>query len=215
MKILFLGDSITFGVGASAKETKYIHVVERLLNCEVLNYGVSGTRIGRQTFVHRRTIWNYDFRLRVQIMDPEADLVFVFGGTNDYGHGNLPLGDAVCRVPGTFCHELQLLIEDLMKKYGKEKLRFILPTRRFGEEGVCCKGADGAKQGEPLCAYVAAMKTVLNEYGIRYLDLYENGFPKPLVNTGDAYTADGVHPNDNGHAFIARKIVEFLKEEQA
>lgn len=43
-------------------------------------------------------------------------------------------------------------------------------------------------------------------------EMYENGIPKPITNTGDAYTVDGVHPNDNGYQLIAEKICEHLKK---
>lgn len=212
MKLLFLGDSITQGVGASCEENNYVSVVGKMLNCQTVNYGVSGTRIGRQTYVYCTTMWNYDFRLRAQIMTKDADKVFVFGGTNDYGHGNLVLGDVKSRAPHTFCNELRLLIEDLCKKYGKEKLCFILPIHRFDEDGYTCKGEDGDQMGATLAEYVSVTQTILNEYNIDIIDLYNGGIPKPLVNTGDSYTADGVHPNDDGHRFIAEKIFEYIKE---
>ena len=113
MKLLFLGDSITEGVGASSMENNYVSQVGKSLNCEVVNYGVSGTRIGRQTFIYESSLWNYDFRLRAEIMTEDADRVFVFGGTNDYGHGRLVLGEVGERIPHTFCYELRLLIEAL------------------------------------------------------------------------------------------------------
>ena len=84
------------------------------LNSEVVDCGVSGTRIGRQKYVNCSTIWNYDFRLRVQIMDEQADKVFIFDGTNDYGHGRLVLGTVTQRTLNTFCDELRLLMEDLL-----------------------------------------------------------------------------------------------------
>ena len=215
MKILFLGDSITQGIGASNENSHYVALVKKMMGCEVVNYGVSGTRIGRQTYVYATTMRNYDFRLRLQIMDEVADKVFVFGGTNDYGHGRLILGKVDERVPNTFCNELRLLVEDLLKKYGREKLCFILPLRRYDEEPVCCKGKNGDEMGACLSDYVMAMRDIVGEYRIDVLDLYENGIPKPLVNTGDEYTVDGVHPNDNGYAFIAEKICKYLKGENA
>jgi len=212
MKLLFLGDSITEGVGASCAENNYVNLVGKLLNCDVVNYGVGGTRIGRQTHLFYGTMCNYDFRLRTQIMNPQADKVFVFGGTNDYGHGILVLGDVPKRTPNTFCNELRLLIEDLCDKYGKEKICFLLPLRRFDEDGYCCKGENGNEMGAPLLEYVNAMRQILTEYGIDMIDLYVDGIPQPLVNTGDAYTVDGVHPNDHGYRFIAEKICEYMKE---
>ena len=45
MKINFLGDSITEGVGASAPENNYVSLVGKKTGHEVINYGISGTRI--------------------------------------------------------------------------------------------------------------------------------------------------------------------------
>ena len=212
-KVVFLGDSITQGVGAISYEACYVSLVGQKLNCEVVNYGVSGTRIGRQEYVtHSATMWNYDFRLRAEIMDKQADRVFVFGGTNDYGHGRLVLGNIADRKPNTFCNELRLLIETLLKKYEKEKLCFILPIHRFDEEGANCKGESGKEEGATLLEYVQAMRLIIKEYGVDILDLYENGIPKPIVSTGDEYTVDGVHPNDNGHRLIAERICEYINK---
>ena len=50
MKIIFLGDSITEGVGASCPINNYVCKVAEI--CEGVmteNFGVSGTRIARQT----------------------------------------------------------------------------------------------------------------------------------------------------------------------
>ena len=209
MKILFLGDSITEGIGASSKDKNYVNLVKDALGCEVVNYGVSGTRIGRQERVYFYTLWNYDFRLRAQIMESEADKVFVFGGTNDYGHGALHLGKVNERIPETFCAELRLLIEDLIEKYGKSKLCFLLPLRRHNDEqGIACKGENGDEPGENLFEYKKAMEAILVEYGIDFIDLYEKGIPKSRI---DEYTVDGVHPNDKGYALIANIICGYIK----
>ena len=48
MKIAFLGDSITEGAGASCKETQDVELVCNQLNCEVVTYGISGTRLAKQ-----------------------------------------------------------------------------------------------------------------------------------------------------------------------
>ena len=210
MKILFLGDSITQGIGASEDSLNYVNRVKAALACDVINYGVSGTRIARQTYMFFSPMSNYDFRLRAQIMEEEADLVFVFGGTNDYGHGICHLGDIESRSENTFVGNLRLLIEYLSEKYGKEKLCFLLPLRRADEEPVACKGVTNSELGASLKEYVDAMRKVLTEYGIDTIDLYKNGIPKPASRAADEYTADGVHPNDKGHELVARRICEYI-----
>jgi lysophospholipase L1-like esterase len=210
MKLLFLGDSITQGVGASTPEKRYTDLVAKRLGCEVINYGISGTRIARQRETSSNTVWDIDFRTRLTLMESECDRVFVFGGTNDYGHGTLHLGSPDKCDENTFCTQLRMLIDDLIAKYGKEKVTFIIPLRRFCEEPVLCKGANRDELGASFLDYIVSMRKILDEYGIDYIDLYENGFPKPLVNTGDEFTADGLHPNDKGYEFIADKICEYL-----
>ncbi len=210
MKILFLGDSITQGSGASSIEKRYTDVVAARLGCQMINYGIGGTRIGRQKYTSSNTIWDIDFRTRLALMEDECDRVFIFGGTNDYGHGTLHLGAPDKGDENTFCTQLRLLIGDLIAKYGKEKLCFIIPLHRFDEEPLACKGEQANEVGAPLIDYINAMREIISEYGIDFIDLYENGFPKPLVNTGDEYTVDGLHPNDKGYELIADRICEYL-----
>ena len=61
MKINFLGDSITQGVGASCPENVYHAVLKREAELsEARNYGISGTRIANNSLVVK-TNTNYDF----------------------------------------------------------------------------------------------------------------------------------------------------------
>ena len=210
MKLLFLGDSITEGVGASTQEKRYTNLVAKRLGCEVINYGISGTRIARQKETSPNTIFDIDYRTRVALMETECDRVFIFGGTNDYGHGTLHLGAPEVNDENTFCTQLRMLIDDLIAKYGKEKVTFIIPLHRFIETPLLCKGNGRDELGAPLIDYINAMRTILAEYGIDYIDLYKNGFPKPEVSTGDEYTVDGLHPNDKGYELITDKICEYL-----
>ena len=210
MRILFLGDSITEGVGASAPEKNYVSLVGEKTGHEVINYGISGTRIARQKRVSASTKWDFDFRLRLTIMPSEADRVFIFGGTNDFGHGNLHLGRVGERDENTFVGGLYLLIDALIEKYGKEKLCFLLPLHRFDEDPKACKGENANECGASLEEYVNVMRKILSDYAIDYIDLYSNGFAKPLVNTGDEFTVDGLHPNDNGYEFLAGVVCDYL-----
>jgi lysophospholipase L1-like esterase len=214
MKINFLGDSITAGGGAGGIEYSYVSVFERITGYEVRRYGAGGTRIAKQRTPSAVAAWDRDFQERVLTMEKDADYVFIFGGTNDYGHGDAPLGKFDVKDAYTFYGALRCLLEYLIETYGKEKLCFILPLHRFDEEGVPCKG-NGDEMGATLSEYVNAMRSIIKEYGIDILDLFENGIPKPIVNTGDEYTVDGVHPNDSGYQFIAKKICEYISKNEA
>ena len=195
MKAIFLGDSITEGVGASSEANKYVNKVAEICGVEVKNFGVSGTRIAR-----------------AEVMDKDADKVFVFGGTNDYGHGDAKIGNENDDSPYTFNGGLNNLMKRLIGTYGKDKICFILPIRRFLEEDLFGQG----HRKEPtlnLKGYVDIIRSKCEKDGVDYIDLYNDGIPKPLTDKGDEYTADGLHPNDKGHLFIAEKIKEYLERE--
>lgn len=209
MKVIFLGDSITEGVGASGEEAKYVNKVAEICGVEVKNFGVSGTRIARQTEPSEWITSDYDFQMRAEVMSKDADKVFVFGGTNDYGHGDAKIGEEFDDTPYTFHGAMNRLIKRLTELYRKDKICFILPLRRFEEEDLYGQG----NRKEPtlnLKGYVDIIRAKCEKAGIDYIDLYKNGIPKPVTDKGDEYTADGLHPNDKGHLFIAEKIKNYL-----
>ena len=202
MKVLFLGDSITAGVGASLPHNKYVEIVKARLNCVARNYGISGSRIARQRLGDNVAANDWDFQQRAVVMDKIADYVFVFGGTNDFGHGNAEIGKKGDTDPYTFYGGMENLTNYLLSTYGKEKVCFLLPLRRAVEERA---------DGRTLLDYVEVIKEVLIEKGIDYLDFYDNGLPKPISTQPDEYFADGLHPNDAGHDWVAEQVANYLK----
>ena len=209
MKIYFLGDSITEGAGADCAKNNYVNVVGELLGCEVKNFGLGGTRIARQTVPSKVATYDEDFFKRSEQMPLDADMVFVFGGTNDYGHGDAELGEPDSKDIYTFCGAVNVLIDKLSAGYGKEKLCFILPLHRYNEDNPYGEG-NKPKAGAPLSVYVETLRGLLEKREVAYLDLSEY-FPIPQTNTGDAYTVDGLHPNTQGHRLIAEKIAEYVR----
>ena len=210
MKVIFLGDSITEGVGASSEDNKYVNKVAELCKIEVKNFGVSGTRIARQTTPSEYILFDYDFQMRAEVMSKDADRVFVFGGTNDYGHGDAKIGSENDDSPYTFYGGLNNLMRKLIGTYGKERICFILPMRRFQEENLFGQGC----RKEPslnLKGYVDIIRSKCEKEGVEYIDLYADGLPKPLNDKGDEYTIDGLHPNNKGHLYIAERIKEYLE----
>ena len=208
MIINFLGDSITQGAGASAVEKNYVSLVGAMLGCTVRNYGVGGTRIARQTTPSVEAIYDQDFLLRSETME-DADFVFVFGGTNDFGHGDAELGDLDSRDIYTFCGAVNTLLDKLSNRYGKENLCVILPLHRHDENNPYGEG-NKPKAGALLKEYYSLVQTLAQKRGLDILN-FDKEFPTPTTNTGDALTVDGLHPNDDGHKIIAEKICEYLR----
>lgn len=210
-KINFLGDSITEGVGTSCKEAVYHSIVKEKLGLkEARNYGVGGTRIARQTEI-TSLVRDRDFILRAESMDKDADLVVVFGGTNDFGHGQAPLGTFEDRDIRTFYGALHALINMLIDDYGAGNVLFMTPLHRHNDDGRGAWKPEGVEQ-KHIVEYVNAIKETCAFYLVPVLDLFNCGeLTPPSHEWYGAYMPDGLHPNDAGHVLIANKLQKFLE----
>lgn len=70
--------------------------------------------------------------MRADEMDDDADIVIVFGGTNDYGHGDAPMED-FDRTPETFYGAYHYLYSGLIKKYLGKQIVIMTPLHRTDE----------------------------------------------------------------------------------
>ena len=206
----FLGDSITEGVGASAPEKVYPYLIKEKYGLEKANnYGISGTRFAKQTKPSEPASFDLDFCSRVAEMDPEADAVVVFGGTNDFGHGDAPLGSPEDRTKDTFwgaCHEL---MRSLVEKYPGKPVVICTPLHRLYEHIPT-----GDNKPEPVAVldeYIEIIRTVARYYALPVLDLNAvTGIQPRVPAIQEALCPDGLHPNDAGQAILARCIGNFL-----
>ena len=208
MKLAFLGDSITDSTGASERCFGYVSQVGQMLGCEVINYGIGGTRYARKkepSIIHR---YDIDFNLRTALLDKTADKIFVFGGTNDFGHGDAQFGKMGDYDPYTFHGAVNMLFSTLIGMYGKENVIIILPMKRFNMN-VRINPVTGLH----LIDYVKVIKEYVDLYGLKYIDLFNDFFPEPPEEESEFF-ADGLHPNDNGHKKIAEKICQFIKNDK-
>ena len=212
-KIAFLGDSITAGAGAENESDRFTDILCRKLDCICLNYGVSGTRIAKQTIPSDEPIYDQDFIERAKTIENDVDLVFVFGGTNDYGHGDANFGDLNSTSPYTFYGAVKTLINYLTERYGKDKVVFILPLLRYDENNVHGEFGTQKKERPPLKEYRKAIINVCKMFNVKYYSL-NDVFTLPKVNTGDALTVDGLHPNKKGHMLIAEFLCNKIIEEK-
>lgn len=209
-KINFLGDSITQGHGASAPDKFFTNVIAQRYGAVCRNYGIGGTRIALQHTPSAEPIWDQNFSSRVDGMDPDADAVVVFGGTNDFGHGDAPLGKMEDRTADTFYGALHVLLTSLLTKYPESKIMMITPLHRCNEDNP---RGDGNKKKDvgTLYRYVAIIREVAEYYSIPVLDLFASSGLQPKVPIiQQKYVPDGLHPNDAGHEILAEKIAGFL-----
>ena len=210
-KIAFLGDSITEGTGVSDLSNRYDRRLLRECGlAAAMNDGIGGTRIAHQTKPSEKPRYDLCFCGRVYNLDPEADAVVVFGGTNDYGHGDAPFGDFSDKTPESFCGGVRFLMDFLYHRYAGKPIVFMAPARRNGDEAPSCR-RENDTEAYPLLKYVDAIKVIAREYGIHVLDLYRTlGIDPNKEEERAAYAPDGLHFNDAGHALIAERLKALL-----
>lgn len=203
LKVNFLGDSITAGYGMpiTDKDKIYLNVIKRECGlAEARNYGVSGSRIARQPDDDNSYVERYPE------MDDDADIVVVFGGTNDFGHGTAPIGTFDDRTPDTFYGACHLLMGGLIEKYPTAQIVFMTPIHREEE--------NNPSQGNGLLLkdYCDIIKRVAEYYAIPVLDLFSVAMIQPCNPVQkERFCPDGLHPNQAGQRLIASRLKGFLK----
>lgn len=205
-KINFLGDSITEGYGVSNPEKLAWHqLIKRDYGlARANNYGVSGTRIARRTVPYYATpVYDVTFEMRAEIMDRDVDAVVVFGGVNDYVHGDAHFGDVNSDGEDiyTFCGALNSLISKLKRDFPKAELVFMTSLHMTEEE------QPDTPDGKILADYVQAIRTISAKRDVKVIDLFAIN---PMDCTDTSLVPDGLHPNDAGHAVMAKVIAEEL-----
>lgn len=171
------------------------------------NYGMSGTRIAKP-----KDSKENNFYTRIEKMSDDADMIIVFGGTNDFGT-EIPLGSMTDRIQSTFYGALPVLLTSLINKYIGAKIIVITPLHRSD----CEKSHIGEKCIEmqnnlSLRNYVEVIREVAEYYSLPLLDLYATSGLQPEINIiKRLYVPDGLHPNDAGHEILADKISAFLR----
>lgn len=200
LKINFLGDSITQGIGTTGADKVFHQIIKRDFDlAEAYNCGASGTRIAKQTNFYNHFFDMY-FGLRAKIMPKNVDAIVVFGGTNDFGHGDSKMGNIDSKDIYTFCGAMNTLIEELKSDFPNAKIVFLTPLRRADENNP-------NHDGKILKDYVDAILEITKKHNISVIDLFSSGIidPKDLE-----VLPDGLHPSDKGHIIMADYISKEL-----
>ncbi|MEE1186652.1 MAG: SGNH/GDSL hydrolase family protein [Acutalibacteraceae bacterium] len=212
--INFIGDSITEGCGVEdIANCRFDNVIKKQCNLKaVYNYGISATRIAHQRVASEMPRADLNFCARAYDLNPDSDITVVFGGTNDYGHGDAPFGTLEDKTPDTFCGAVEFLMNTLKELYPEMTVIFMTPAHRINDD----KPSVNPKKNNnayPLKNYVDVIKTKGEQKGIPVLDLFENlGLDPNDEKIMEKYAPDGLHFNDLGHKVIAERLISFIQD---
>lgn len=213
-----LGDSITEGVGARTPDKAYPVVLSKLTGAVVNNYGLSCSRI---TDVSGGWSNPASFIDRMYNMDKAADLVIVFGGTNDFWFGDCPIGKRTDTCVNTFYGALNTMIPYLKSAHPNADIVFVTPYQQSKDADMTHsykRSTYGNFGTGTLNQYRIAILDRCEYYGVPVLDLYADyelntvDNRKALEMYGN-YLCDGCHLNDAGYNLLARKIYQFIMQD--
>ncbi len=203
-KIVILGDSITEGVGVSSYEYSYPAVLEKLSGATVYNYGVGGTRYGKQ-IEEFEPKFNECFIDRLKRIKEYPDLLLIFGGTNDFGHGDLPFGEETDRGEDSYCGSCYSLYRLAVEKFPNARIVVLTPLHRTSENNAVKEIRNIPTL--PLEAYVNVQKQAAKYYSLPVIDLYSISGLQPAIDCiREIYMPDGLHPSNAG----AKRIAEII-----
>ncbi len=206
LEIAFLGDSITAGVGGGGQTFSELMKAKDYVT-GTQNLGISGSTIGN---------FSSPFVNRYKNINATADVIFVFGGTNDYGSGGdqrVKLGKMGDKTANTFYGALDVLICGILDNYPDADLNFITPMQRDDSWWGFPSTSPYNKDGYTLKQYRDAVIEMCEWYELDYLDFYNLEGVRLTDSTFKSYMHDGLHPNQAGHNLLTKEIDSFLRAE--
>lgn len=177
--ILFLGDSLTEGLGVS-KENAFPNQVETMIQSElnkriiVINAGVSGSTTSDGL---ARLKW---------YLKKRPYLVFLALGAND-GLRGLDLEQSQ--------KNLEEIISYAQNSNAKVILAGMLLPPNYGPE------------------YTQRFNKMYQDIKVKYKLKSMPFLIDGVAGQKEFNQKDGIHPNEKGHAYIAKKVFEFIKED--
>lgn len=217
--IAFLGDSITEGKGVvDIENNRYDNIIKNKCQLKkVYNYGISGTRLAHQSKPSLKPRFDLCFCGRAYDIKKNVDVIIVYGGVNDYIHGDAYFGNLNDNTPETFCGAVNFLMTLLKKEFINSKIMFITPAHLQYDniyDYLPSPRIIKKEDAKPLEQYINVIELLGKKYNIPVLNLWNN-LPINPNNNDDKikYTIDGLHFNDQGHNVLANLIIKFIEKE--
>ena len=151
---------------------------------------------------------------RLDTIPADADIVVIFGGTNDWGN-NATLGSITDTGTSSFYGAYKYILEWLAVNRPNAKVMTMTPLKRYfrggGTTWVNAQTTPNNK-GNLLQDYVRAVKEVSEMYAIPCVDLHnESGLNPVLESVRNRFIGDGLHPTAEGNKKMYPVILDKMR----
>lgn len=193
MKIICLGDSLTYGFGVRRSKV-WTKLAQDKLGIEIINEGISGDTSGGMLA---------RFHNAVSVKSPEA--VFIMGGVND-----LIVGADL----GTVKSNIMSMAHQSIAKYIDPIIGIPVKIDPENVRKDWAEFSDFSRVAEEIEKYHDWIIDFCKTFNIKYIDFYSEFEKEAGTDAGDLYV-DGVHFNERGNEIMAeifcRSINSFKK----
>lgn len=193
MKLICIGDSLTFGFGIS-HSIRWTTLVAQQTGCQIINRGINGDTTGGMLarLQHDvldcagpdRSQW---LNCRVLVMGGSNDIFY--SGTDSYARANL----------GTICQ--QLLGRGLLPLVG-----IPLPIDWEHAPVQWAQAVNFPLAARCMADYQLWLRSFCSAFGLTYIDFAQD-FLLPNLQPRSELFWDGLHPNAEGHRLMARRLL--------
>lgn len=183
MKIVCIGDSLTYGYGVP-KENSWIHLVSEISNNTFINSGLNGD-----------TTSGMLFRFQEDLIDLKPDKAFIMGGTNDFLMGY--------KLQNTI-ENMSVIIDECISNNITPYLGIQMKVDKKLAELYWSSYINYDEVNSKIEEYRKQLIKKCEKANLIYFDFYnifENNLQKNLY-------IDGIHPSIYGHKLMG-SIIEF------
>lgn len=209
--IQFLGDSITEGITASKDENgdyiSYVNYANDYLQFgRYMNNGKAGRMFS--DYAGQELSFSLDMG---NMFNNSADIAVVFLGVNDYltARENKRYGDYYAtESTAGYIGSVRYVMKQLKASYSNQEVFFVT---MYNVPKTAESTYSDIATAPGLADYQDMLRKIVNDYGYHLIELYDTGFMDCTdTATGYMYTADGLHPSDEGYRILGEHIAAEL-----
>ena len=211
-KILFIGDSITYGYGTKTTRVAvpYPERVKQLTGISYKNAGITGCNFARKKMSDSKSI---AARTQMGGVSYSGYTTIVLAcGTNDYAN-NVKLGSASDTTAFTFCGAVNETIAEIRSQNPDAEIVLITPIYRLKMKKIWGKKGgykDKNKVGCTLLDYCRAVKKLAKKNKVR---CYDSQNAKIFTaSNAKRLLSDGLHPTQAGYIALGDSIAAYLQK---
>lgn len=205
--LYFIGNSITIGYPLADESDRYSTLLTAILGGTEFNYGISSSTLEKRSPVDPICCGTnlLDRLSNIPVKTAGNHLLVFMFGMNDWGYNGTNYN------PTNYITDYTTAINNAIAKgWPTSRILVLSPTYILDEAFSFYDGINGsnlAPDRDRMLDFVDATGVIATNTGVKFMDLYhamEAATPSLLIG------ADGVHPNEDGHIFIANAINAYL-----